>query len=141
VHVLYHRWQINGRRETPAPFWLADCRDGAGEAYYSLGRRDQAELTTYFDRLGKSFSSVRNLVNEESLVVQLVAFSAPDWQLPAYLKKMEEAGFVELRPVCSEEYLFAGRIWREVPGRKWYANKRGEIPASKEVMLLHRPAM
>ena len=33
VHVVYHRWQINGRRETPAPFWLANQRDGAGEAF------------------------------------------------------------------------------------------------------------
>ena len=23
VHVLYHRWQVNGRRETPAPYWIA----------------------------------------------------------------------------------------------------------------------
>lgn len=23
VHVLYHRWQVLGRRETPAPFWIA----------------------------------------------------------------------------------------------------------------------
>lgn len=23
VHVLYHRWQVQGRKETPAPFWIA----------------------------------------------------------------------------------------------------------------------
>jgi len=22
VHILYHRWQVQGRRETPAPYWL-----------------------------------------------------------------------------------------------------------------------
>jgi hypothetical protein len=138
VHVLYHRWQINGRRETAAPFWLAGCRDGAGEAHYCLGRRDQAELTTYFERLGKAFSAVRNLVNEESLVVQLVAFSTPDWQLPAYLQKMEEAGFSELKPVCAAEHIFEGRIWRDVPGRKWYAKQKGKTASSHEVLLLHR---
>ena len=37
VHVLYHRWQIHGRRETPAPYWIADLRDGHGEAYYTMG--------------------------------------------------------------------------------------------------------
>jgi len=26
VHVLYHRWNVRGRRESPVPFWLADCR-------------------------------------------------------------------------------------------------------------------
>ena len=28
LHVLYHRWQVRGRRETPAPFWIAGTRDG-----------------------------------------------------------------------------------------------------------------
>jgi hypothetical protein len=36
VHVVYHRWQILGRKETPAPFWLANQRDGAGESHYLL---------------------------------------------------------------------------------------------------------
>jgi DNA modification methylase len=139
VHVVYHRWQIEGRRETPAPFWLADCRDGAGASYYCLGHRGQPELKTYFERLGRAFSSVRQMVDQRSLVVQLVAFSQPDWQLPAYLKKMEEAGFDELRPVCAEEHLFEGRIWRDVPGRKWYAKNQGKTASSQEVLLLHRP--
>jgi hypothetical protein len=30
LHVLYHRWQVQGRRETPAPFWIAACQDGQG---------------------------------------------------------------------------------------------------------------
>jgi hypothetical protein len=51
----------------------------------------------------------------------------------------EEAGYAELEADCRLENKVAGRIWREVPGRKWYANNRGEIPASKEVLLLHRP--
>ncbi len=140
VHVVYHRWQINGRKETPAPFWLANSRDGAGEAHYCLGRRNEPELKTYFDRLGKVFSSVRGLVDKNSLVVQLVAFSDPEWQLPAYLKAMEDAGFKELHPVCAPQYLFEERIWRQVPGRKWYANHKGKTASSKEVLLLHKPA-
>ncbi len=138
VHVVYHRWQIHGRKETRAPFWLANGRDGAGEAHYCLGRRDEPELTTYFKRLGKAFSSIRALVGKRSLVAQLVAFSQPDWQLPAYLKTMHEAGFAELRPLCDEKNLFGGRIWRQVPGRKWYANRKGSTGASQEVLLLHR---
>ena len=31
-----------------------------------------------------------------------------------------------------------GRVWRGVPNRKWYARNRGEIAASKEVVLFHR---
>jgi DNA modification methylase len=139
VHVVYHRWQIQGRKETPAPFWLANSRDGAGEAHYCLGRRSEPELKTYFDRLGKAFSSVRGLLGNKSVVAQLVAFSDPGWQLPEFLKKMSEAGFTELRPLCDEIHLTSGRIWRHVPGRKWYANQKGKLSASKEVLLLHRP--
>lgn len=140
VHVVYHRWQIFGRKETPAPFWLANQRDGAGESHYLLGPRDENELVTYYARLKSVFSSVRSLLDANSLVVQLVAFSDPTWQLATYLQTMREAGFREVEANCDAAAKVAGRIWREVPGRKWYANKRGEIPASKEAMLLHRLA-
>lgn len=140
VHVVYHRWQILGRKETPAPFWLANQRDGAGESHYLLGPRDEDELVTYYARLKSVFSSVRTMLDQNSIVVQLVAFSDPVWQLKAYLETMKEAGFVEAEADCVTSAKVRGRIWREVPGRKWYANKRGEIPASKEVMLLHKLA-
>jgi hypothetical protein len=138
--VVYHRWQILGRKETAAPFLLANQRDGAGESHYLLGPRDEDELVTYYIRLKSVFSSVRELLDENSIVVQLVAFSDPTWQLPTYLQKMNEAGYVEAEADCITSAKVNGRIWREVPGRKWYANKRGEIPASKEVMLLHKLA-
>ena len=48
VHVRYHRWTINQRVETPAPFWIADCKDGQGAAYYTLGDRRQLALDSYF---------------------------------------------------------------------------------------------
>jgi hypothetical protein len=141
VHVVYHRWQIMGRKETPAPFWLANQRDGAGESHYLLGPRDEDDLVTYYARLKSVFSSVRSLLDENSIVVQLVAFSDPMWQLKTYLATMKEAGFIEAEADCIATAKVGGRIWREVPGRKWYANKRGEIPASKEVMLLHKLAV
>ncbi len=139
VHVVYHRWQINGRRETPAPFWLANQRDGAGEAHYVLGRRSEPELKTYFARLTAVFTSLRPLLSPDALVVQLVAFSNSDWQLEAYVEAMQTAGYHELAVDCDWEFVTGGRIWRQVPGRKWYANKQGKIAASKEVLLLHRP--
>lgn len=141
VHVVYHRWQILGRKETPAPFWLANQRDGAGESYYLLGPRAEPELTTYYSRLKSVFTSTRALLNRESIVVQLVAFSDPAWQLPKYLSTMREAGFREVEVDCDDAVKVAGRVWRQVPGRKWYANGKGQLPASKEVMLLHRLAV
>lgn len=138
VHVVYHRWQVLGRKETPAPFWLADQRDGEGESFYTLGRRDEPELKAYFERLEAVFRSVRGLVDDKSLVVQLVAFSDPKWQLPAYLKAMENAGFSEADIEYDKQAVSANRIWRQVPGRKWYANNKGQSAASKELLLLHR---
>jgi hypothetical protein len=138
VHVLYHRWQIFGRCETPVPFWLANQRDGAGESYYLLGPRKENELTTYFARLKSVFSSIRNLLDGDSLVIQLVAFSDPSWQLRQYLRTLQDAGYRELEADCRPDRTIAGRIWRTVPSRKWYASNRGDIGPSKEVLLLHK---
>ena len=37
VHVLYHRWQVDGRKEAPLPFMIANKLDGAGSSYYTMG--------------------------------------------------------------------------------------------------------
>jgi hypothetical protein len=141
VHVLYHRWQVNGRRETPAAYWLANQKDGAGESFYTLGRRSEPLLKTYFSRLTKVFSSVRDIIAVDGIVVQLVAFSDPSWQLPAFLRAMSAAGFKEELQNSSSDVLSSNRLWRSVPGRKWYANRLGSSAASKEVLLIHRPVI
>ena len=140
VHVLYHRWQVYGRRETPAPFWLANQRDGAGEAYYTLGARNEAMLTRYFRRLEAVFRSVRRVLDPNSRVVQLVAFSDPSWQLPAYLAAMAAAGFDELQQGRMQNDA-TNRVWRAVPGRKWYAATQSANSAGRELLLLHRPSV
>lgn len=30
VHILYHRWQVDGRKEAPLPFVIANMLDGCG---------------------------------------------------------------------------------------------------------------
>jgi hypothetical protein len=117
VHVLYHRWQVLGRRETPAPFWIADSQDGNGEAFYTMGNRHAKNLDNYFKTIGSCFTSVRKLVGPTSLVVQLVAFSDPAWQLPRYLDTMAEAGFTEIHNLGPSDTA-DGRLWRRVPNRK-----------------------
>ncbi len=137
VHVLYHRWQIHGRQETPAPFWIADCLDGSGGAFYTLGDRKQKELTTYFDQVQAAFTSLSQIADDHTWVVQMVAFSNSTWQLAKYLDAMAKAGFAEVKmPVFANSP--DGRVWRSVPNRKWYARQQGETPSSKEVVLFHR---
>lgn len=137
VHALYHRWQVNGRRETPAPFWIANCLDGQGASYYTLGDRKTPNLKSYFDQIKTIFNSLSKISDSNTLIVQLVAFSAPEWQLPQYLCVMEEAGFNEIL-IDGYSETPDGRIWRTVPNRKFYADYKGNLAASKEVLLLHR---
>ncbi len=139
VHVLYHRWQVLGRRETSAPFWIAECQDGQGAAFYTFGdRRHQSHDEQYFTRLQRCFTEVRKVVRDDCVVAQLVGFARPKDQLPLYLKAMEQAGFEEF------DFESAGRrptqeeFWRAVPNRKWYTWLRTETTQTKEILLVHR---
>lgn len=134
LHVLYHRWQVNGRRETAAPYWIADKLDGDGERYYTLGNRHEKELKTYFRNLRNVFSSVADIIDKETIIVQMVAFSDPVWQLPRYLEVLEEAGLAEMHIDADG----TPRIWRDVPNRKWYAERQERRDGSREVVLFHR---
>lgn len=137
VHVLYHRWQVDGRKETAAPYWIAKKLDGSGASYYTLGDRKCPELRTYFENLYVSMLSLSAICNDETIIVQMVAFQDASWQLPRYLEVMEEAGFVEVMlPILQEEC--DGRLWRSVPNRKWYSEQRGDTPGSQEVVLIHK---
>jgi len=137
VHVLYHRWQVDGRRETPAPFWIANKLDGAGSSFYTMGDRKEKNQDTYFKNIGDSYDSLCAILNKESIVVQMVAFSEAEWQLPRYLETMESSGFCE---VTYPQLATAadGRLWRRVPNRKWHADQKGDTPGSREVVLFHR---
>lgn len=139
IHVLYHRWQVDGGKEAPAPFWIANKLDGAGSSYYTMGDRKYPELRTYFESLEANFLSIASVCSPETTIVQMVAFSEPHWQLPRYLAVLSECGLKELRPwdlaVAGD-----GRLWREVPNRKWHARQKEHAPGAREVVLIHRKA-
>jgi hypothetical protein len=137
VHVLYHRWQVNGRRETPAPFWITDSLDGNGSSFYTLGDRKQPDLTAYYQQALAAFGSLANMADNKTILVQMLAFSDPSWQLDEYLSMMKQSGFKELK-FRSHANSSDGRIWRYVPNRKWYASQRNATGSSKEVVLFHQ---
>ena len=128
VHVLYHRWQYRGRKETPAPYWIARVPDGFGESHYCGGSRTPTGLRNYFNMITDAFLSVARVVADDAHVVQLVGFQRVETQLPEYLSCMSEAGFEEV----------AGRLSRRVPNRKWYAKLKGNVDAATEYLLIHR---
>ena len=92
VHVLYHRWQLHGGKETPAPFWIANRLDGDGAAYYTMGDRGSHAAGKYFEELQAALRSVAAVCDSETTVVQVVAFSDPVWQLPRYLSVADDVG-------------------------------------------------
>ena len=138
IHVLYHRWQVDGRKETPAPYWIAACHDGQGASHYTFGDRKQAGQRRYFETAAKTFRAVRSVMKDGAYLVQLIAFSNPDKQLPEYLIALENAGLEEVFFNHSCDKSVEDRIWREVPNRKWYTTSKELALSAREVVLIHR---
>ena len=130
VHVLYHRWQVYGRKETPLPYHLLQLNDGAFETHYTFGSRQRANVV-YFDKLTRVFASLRGLATRTTIVAQVVGFSDPAHHLPRFREAMEAAGFEEIASPGSPDNV----IRRVIPHRRWYAEIRGD---RHEVLLLHR---
>ena len=137
IHILYHRWQVDGRREARVPFLIAGQLDGAGSSFYTMGDRKNPGLRTYFEQLEAAFMSVAAMAGPETTIVQVVAFSEVDWQLPMYLDVMQRCGLVEYYPWDNLE-ADDSRLWRDVPNRKWHALQKSRSPGAKEVVLVHR---
>ena len=139
IHILYHRWQVDGRKETPAPYWIADCFDGKGSSYYNFADRKQDAEDDYFTESLRTLKAVRSVMKDDALMIQMIAFSKPRSQLLKYLRNMELAGFQEVRETEHENRVTRfRRVWRAVPGRAWYANLKGQTTSSREVVLIHR---
>jgi len=136
LHILYHRWQVNGRRETPAPYWITGCEDGQGDSYYNFGSRQQRGLNSYFEKSLQTLKAIRRVMRHGGYIIQMIAFRDPQNHLPQYLANMETAGFKEVN-LKMHNVLNNGRIWRNVPNRKWYATLHGNTTGSKEVVLVH----
>ena len=138
VHVLYHRWQVDGRRESPAPYWIINGKDGQTESYYTFGQHRQSTVAPYFITSSRTLQSIRKVVKRGGFIVQLVAFNNPAYQLGRYLSNMAAAGFEEVALANPGKMEGEERIWREVPNRKWHAVTKGRTHSSREVVLVHR---
>ena len=140
VHVLYHRWQVDGRRETPAPYWITGCNDGQGASFYNFGDRRQAASDNYFRTSLVTLKAIRRVLRDGGYMIQLVAFNKPEEQLSRYLENMEAAGFSEVSSSGVAIRDHEQRIWRDVPNRKWHATLNGKTHSAREVVLVHRAA-
>ena len=141
VYVTYHRWKMLGRREISAPYWIANSLDGHGMAHYTMGARADKSLDTYFGVLTAAFREITQVMDRQTLLIQIVGFNNREMQVRRYLGAMQEAGLAEV----TDERLATesdGRLWRTVPWRRWWttAGNRRSIAqhTAKEVVLLHR---
>ncbi len=141
VYVLYHRWKVQSRRETPAPFWIADCLDGRGINHYTMSARGKDSLRLYFEKLASAFAGIVRIMSTDTWLIQVVGFSEASPQLNQYLSLMNDLGLQETKLPALATTL-DGRLWRAVPGRRWWVSARskaGTAPnTSREVILLHR---
>jgi len=134
VHVLYHRWQVYGRKETALPYHLLHLNDGFFESHYTFGSRKQAD-TLYFDRLRAVFASLKGLTTSSTLVAQVVGFADPQRHLPQFREVMDSAGFDEVIAPDKPDALIA----RIIPHRRWYAEVSTGQGSGQEFLLIHRP--
>lgn len=142
VHVAYHRWKLFSRKETPAPYWIANQKDSNGLAHYTMSARSGRHLRNYFAKLHAAYADLASIVSDRTVLVQIVGFSDPENHLPRYLNTMTSAGFTEFHLPKDLADTEDGRVWRAVPGRRWWtqANSRRDITSqtAKEVVLFHR---
>ena len=135
VHAIYHRWQVSGRKETPAPYYLASRRDGHGESHYNLGGRHEKGLQSYFPRITAAFANLKPALAANAIVFQVLGFSSPEEQAPLYLLAMERAGY-ELVTLSEDTRPLA--LSRHIPHRKWYATSNTQA-SGKEYLFCHSP--
>jgi len=138
VHVLYHRWQVDGRRESPAPYWIINGTDGETASFYTFGDRRRSTSEPYFENSLRTLCAVRRVIRRGGFMVQLLAFNDPSVHLDRYLANMVAAGFEEVLLSTQHASAKVTRIWRDVPNRKWHAAYQGQTHSAREVVLIHR---
>ena len=142
VHVAYHRWKLFSRRETPAPYWIANRRDSNGMAHYTMSARSNRNLNKYFQKLLAAYVDLASICSEQTILVQLVGFNDTSNQLPRFLSVMTAAGFTESYMPQVSSTKSDRRIWRSVPGRRWWtqAHSRRALTSetAKEVVFFHK---
>jgi len=110
--------------------WAARVSEAVHMRKSAIYFADHGELGYY------KIASAVAIADESTVVVQMIAFADPSWQLQRYLETIEEAGLSEVfLPTLHSEA--DGRLWRSVPNRRWYSGQRGDTPGSREVVLIH----
>ena len=134
VHILYHRWQVFGRRETDLPYNLIGMKDGNSESFYTLGPRAEKENSTYFRNLKNIYSRLKRIIDCDTIVAQVIAFSKPEQQIESFRLVMDEAGYEEVVNPDTPN----STITRNVPHRRWYSQLSATQNSATEYLFIHK---
>ena len=141
VHVAYHRWKLFSRKETPAPYWIANKEDSNGLAHYTMSARSGRDLRRYFAKLHAAYTDLAAIASDHTILVQIVGFSDPQNHLPRFLDTMTSAGFIEFHLPKDLADTQDRRLWRAIPGRRWWTQAHSRRDATsqtaREVVLFH----
>ena len=141
VHIAYHRWKLFSRKETPAPYWIANRQDSNGLSHYTMSARSERNFDKYFEKLYTAYADLSRISSSKTILIQIVGFSDIPRQMPRFLEVMCAAGFTEFHLPVDVLVAPDHRLWREVPGRRWWtqAHSRRDITArtAREVVLFH----
>jgi len=136
LHVLYHRWQVRGRRETSLPFWIVGEPDGHSASFYTMGPRYARDFSVYLREYHEAFRSIASMMDAHSVLVQLIGFPDPEIQLGPVLEALSSEGFEEIHD--AKQARDSSHTWRAVPNRRWYASSLTDTGSRNEVLLVHR---
>jgi len=133
INISYARWHIHGRRNTTLPYLVLGFPIPENKSIFNFQSPRNRTYDLYFNKLETIFKSVRKICSKNTVVLQLVAFNHENGLFEKYLKTLEDCGFKEMKLKKK------GRVWRKVPNRSWQARfVKGNIPASNEVLLMHK---
>ena len=133
INISYARWHIHGRRNTTLPYLVLGFPIPENKSIFNFQSPRNRTYDLYFNKLETIFKSVRKICSKDTVVLQLVAFNHENGLFEKYLKTLEDCGFKEMKLKKK------GRVWRKVPNRSWQARfVKGNIPASNEVLLMHK---
>src|SRR5258708_39731249 len=106
-----------------------------GASDYTFGDRKENYLDSYYEQALAAFNSISRISGPNTMIVQMIAFSEPSWQLPRYLKTMDHAGLKEVR-FSRLANSGDGRGWGCGSKQKRDACQRGLVRRSTESVLL-----
>lgn len=139
VNINYNRWQLKGTLDTDLPYYIINKKEDNQNAYFHFGSNSLSDGLTkkYMQNALEIYKSLNNVLADNGYLVQLVGFADILSQFNFFLNVLSLAGFQELK-IKKLNGKGDGRIWRQVPSRKWHATQKGKLQSSNEVLLIHK---